>query len=90
MTETRAEAQRLVDEGRVTNIISWTLSIEAQVRGEHGLHRTILYHGGHFYCSCAHGAFHSYTDDLCAHALAVKLAVADEAGAISSAQENLL
>lgn len=73
MTETRAEkARRLCDEGRVDikqNTASFT---QAFVQGEHGPCYTTVYANGTFFCSCAWGDYHSYTDDLCAHALAVK------------------
>lgn len=76
MTETRAEkAQRLVDHGAIEIIRSVHLFTEAFVRGDHSPHATIIYRNGHFYCSCDWGQHNSYTDDLCAHALAVKLAV---------------
>ncbi len=79
MTETRAEkAQRLVDEGKVHIAHTTFHSTTALVQGKHGPYTTIIYADGHFFCTCDWGAHHSYTDDLCAHALAVKLAVEKE------------
>ncbi len=79
MTETRAEkAQRLVDEGRVEIILHAPDSTSAYVRGDEDVHYTFCLANGHFYCDCDWGSFHSYTDDLCAHALAVKLATEKE------------
>lgn len=69
------EAQRLVDHGAVEILRTTILFREAFVRGDHGPHATILYRNGRFYCTCDWGAHHSYTDDLCVHALAVRLAI---------------
>jgi len=79
MTKTRAEkAQRLVFEERVKILRDWAIFVEAVVQGDSGLYEVNLFSEGHYFCSCDWGADHSYTDDLCAHALAVKLAVAKE------------
>ena len=79
MTETRAEkAQRLVNEGKVHIRKNWSVLIEAEVRGDHALHHTELYPNGHYFCMCDWGQYHSYTDDLCAHALAVRLTLEKE------------
>jgi len=76
MTETRAEkAQRLVDEGRVQLVPTIPLHSQGIVRGDHEPYLVYLYPLGHFWCGCAWGRLHSYTDDLCAHALALRLAV---------------
>ncbi len=75
MTETRAEkAQRLVDEGRIDIIGQSKYGAHAVVEGDNGYYTTCLYPNGHFFCTCPWGSIHSYADDLCAHALAVKLA----------------
>lgn len=79
MKETRAEkAQRLVDEGWVESILQADYSTGALVRREKTHHVVTVYANGTFFCTCEWGAIHSYTDDLCAHALAVKLAVERE------------
>ncbi len=79
MTETRAEkAQRLVDEGRVTIGQKTSSFTQAVVQGKDGRYRTTIYVNGTFWCTCKWGDFHNYTDDLCAHALAVKLATEKE------------
>lgn len=76
MTKTRAEkAQRLVDEGRVSIINHQIESTFAWVRGDHSRHTTMIYASGSFTCTCDWGENHNYSDDLCVHALAVKLAV---------------
>ncbi len=81
MTETRAEkAQRLVDAGAVDTIHHHWHAISAWVRGDHDCYRVVLYPSGNFFCACNWGAFHSHTDDLCAHALALRLAVERGAG----------
>ena len=74
MTETREQkAQRLVDEGRVQIIGQSWYGTYAIVEGDIAHHTIKLSRDGRFYCSCAWGRTHSYTADLCAHALAVKL-----------------
>jgi len=79
MTETRAEkAQRLVDEGQVGPVHTIPLVRWAFVQREHGHYLTTIYANGTFHCTCDWGQYHSYTDDLCAHALAVKLAAEKE------------
>ena len=79
MTETREqEAQRLVDHGAIEILRTTLLFTEAFVRGDHGPHATITYRNNRFYCTCEWGQAHNYTDDLCAHALAVKLAAEKE------------
>jgi len=76
MTETRAEkAQRLVDEGRVRITLSVPAYSLADVKGDHGTHKVSITSRVIYFCTCEWGLYHSYTDDLCAHALAVKLAV---------------
>jgi len=79
MTETRAEkAQRLVDEGRVGHVYAGLLRTTSSVQGDLAFYHVILFDSGHYFCDCDWGRFHSYTDDLCAHALAVKLAAEKE------------
>ena len=79
MKETRAQkAQRLVDEGRVEISHTTFHSTLALVQGEREPYTTTIYSDGHYFCTCDWGAYHSYTDDLCAHALAVKLATRKE------------
>ena len=79
MTETRAEkAQRLVDEGRVIVILQPDYGTYAIVMGDSRRHVTHAYADGRFFCSCPWGNIHSWSDDLCAHALAAKLAVEQE------------
>lgn len=79
MTETRAEkAQRLVNEGKVESIIHSDLCTNALVKRDKTHYVTTIYANGTFWCTCKWGDVHSYTDDLCAHALAVKLAVEKE------------
>ncbi|GAH47508.1 unnamed protein product [marine sediment metagenome] len=79
MKETRAEkAQRLVDEGRVVIAFNDKHSLGGTVRSGEARYQVFTYPNGHFFCTCKWGAVHSYTDDLCAHALAVKLAVEKE------------
>lgn len=81
MTETRAEkAQRLVDEGRVELGHLGAYETGAIVRTENSHYHTSVYASGKFFCTCRWGQAHSYTDDLCAHALAVKLAAEKEEG----------
>jgi len=75
MTQTRAEeARRLVDEGRVVITEHNSMHTIANIASGFHNYATILFRSGHFYCDCGWGLFHGYTDDLCAHALAVKLA----------------
>jgi len=91
MTETRAEkAQRLVDEGRVNIYHRVCRYAEARVDTENGRYSTITFSSGHFFCTCKWGAMHSYTADLCAHALAVKLAVKADDEAERAHTETLL
>jgi len=79
MSETRQEkAQRLVDEGRVGPVRTIPLVRWAFVQKEQGHYLTTIYANGHFHCTCGWGLYHSYTDDLSAHALAVKLAAEKE------------
>jgi len=74
MTQTRTEeAQRLVDEGRVELVHVGSHVTEAFVEGTLGPYATTVYANGHFFCSCEWGQDHSYTDEWCSHALAVKL-----------------
>lgn len=76
---TRAEeAQRLVDEGRVTITRTDSLITRALVRGKLVTYTTNIYPISHFSCTCDWGMFHSHTDDLCAHALALRLIVEKE------------
>ncbi len=75
MTETRLEkAQRLVDEYRVHIQTTSEYGTRAYVFGDPVPYLTILYPDGRYYCECEWGQIHSYTDNFCAHALAVKLA----------------
>ncbi len=79
MKETRAEkAQRLVDEGGVVIERVFPQYTQALVQGDHARYVLSTYANGTFFCTCEWGTVHSYTDDLCAHALAVKLAVEKE------------
>jgi len=81
MAETRAEkAQRLVDEGAVRITTHAALHTIANVISDPHTYYTILFCSGHFYCDCDWGRHHFHTDDLCAHALAVKLAAEKEVG----------
>ncbi|GAI22997.1 unnamed protein product [marine sediment metagenome] len=76
MTETRAEkAQRLVDEGRVDLRVPGPFLAQGFVQSGRFTYIVALYPNGHYVCDCAWGRIHSHTDDLCAHALAVKLVV---------------
>jgi len=76
MPETRAEkAQRLVDEGQVHILFDSAAYTQASTPGKHGLHTTVVYSNGKFWCTCDWGLYHAHTDDLCAHALAVRIAV---------------
>jgi len=79
MTESRDEkAQRLGDEGRVLVIFQSDLVTEGRVQKNGGLYHTFVYAKGTFFCNCKWGDVHSYTNDLCVHALAVKLTVANQ------------
>ena len=80
MTETRAEkAQRLVDEGGVEIWARTDDGIGAYVTDQDGECRhTVLRHYGYYKCGCAKGYRLPNADDLCAHALAAKLAVEQE------------
>jgi len=74
MTETRLEkAQCLVDEGKVDLADATIYSTAALVRGEYENYATRIYPDGTFFCTCDWGQHYSYTDDLCVHAIAVKL-----------------
>jgi len=76
--ETHAEkAQRLVDERRVNIVFPGHYVTEAYVQGEHKSYAVVLYTSGRFSCPCPWGKVHWFTDDLCAHALAVKLAAGE-------------
>jgi len=76
MTETRLEkAQRLVDEGGVEIVRIAPFATTAFVQGDHGLYAVILFASGTFNCVCPWGKTYWNTDNLCSHALAVKLAV---------------
>ena len=73
MTETRAEkAQRLVHDGQVELWGMTEYAIRAYVNADVRQYLTVLYPNGRFWCEC--NPFHSDADDLCVHALAVKLA----------------
>jgi len=75
MTETREQkAQRLVDEGRVDIIEETEYAIQASVNADQRRYLTILYPNGRFWCECEWSRYHPNATDLCAHALAVKLA----------------
>lgn len=77
MTETHAEkAQRLVDEGCLSLVFRESNYVRASVQSGDRTYNTVVYDNGTFWCDCDWGAYHCYTADLCAHALAVKLAVA--------------
>lgn len=79
MTETRAEkAQRLVDKHYVVLGLPGPFLARGMVKGKRTYYDVVLYPNGHYACDCAWGRIHSHTDDLCAHALAVKLAVEKE------------
>ena len=81
MKETRAEkAQRLVDKGRVTILSVQPHHTLATVRDKHQSYQTILFASGRFWCMCGWGSYHSDTAALCAHALALRLAVEKEVG----------
>lgn len=74
MAETHAEeARRLVDEGRVNIIFSNPMSTFIDVLDGQNNHTTQLFANGHYWCDCPWGSIYPHTDDLCAHALAVKL-----------------
>ncbi|MBA7474255.1 hypothetical protein ES707_09603 [subsurface metagenome] len=76
MTETRPEkAQRLVDEEQVEIVETDSFATSAFVQGDNGLYAVLLFASGRFNCICKWGTIHWNTDDLCAHALAVKLAM---------------
>ena len=76
---TRAEkAQRLVDEGQVETWGEAGYEIRAYITDGPNTHFVTLYPEGEYSCDCRGVHFHCYIDDLCAHALAVKLAVAKE------------
>ena len=82
---TRAEkAQRLVDEGRVSITSSNDLATYAFVTDGSKTYFAVLYPSSEpsseYFCDCRGVHWHCYTDDLCAHALAVKLAVEKEVG----------
>jgi len=72
------EEQRLVGEGRVKILSVQPFHALAVVTGDHHIYETIFFASGRFWCECEWGQDHSNTDDLCAHALAVKLAVEKE------------
>lgn len=77
MTETRVDkAQRLVDEGRIEIWGKTEYATRAYVNEDQRQYLTILYLSGGFWCEC--NLVNSRTDDLCVHALAVKLAVEKE------------
>ena len=79
MTETRAEvAQRLVDEGRVFVHNLPTKNKYAQVQDDGRVHTVAIYPDGYFRCGCCNAFALPTTPDLCAHALAVQLAVEKE------------
>ena len=79
MTETRAEkAQRLVDEVAVSIVMRWYHAIEAEVWEGQDLYCTMIYDNGLYSCDCGWMQYHAAPTDLCAHALAVKLAVERE------------
>ena len=74
MPETRAEkAQRLVDAEAVVMLSRCSPYQTARVHSGHTFYFVTLYANGTFHCTCDWGDYHSYTTDLCAHALAVKL-----------------
>ncbi len=76
MTETRVKkAQRLVDEERITILWRNGRDAEGTVREKEGYYHTIVFNSGHFLCTCPWGTDHSFTDNLCAHALAIQLAM---------------
>ena len=74
------KAQRLVDEGRVGSVFAGLLRTTGTVHDDLASHWVILFDTGHYFCDCDHGKFRSYTDDLCAHALALRMVVEKERG----------
>lgn len=74
------KAQRLVDDDGVWIIYQDSCVIEGRGFKDGGLYHIFVYANGTFYCSCDWGKKHAYTTDLCAHALAIKLAVEREVG----------
>jgi len=91
MTETREQkAQRLVDQGCIELSCHSSLYTEASVRGDHSLYNTCVLANGYFYCDCEWSRYHSHTDDLCVHALAVKLTVEADDEAERAHTETLL
>lgn len=73
---TKAEkAQRLVDRGCVDIRERTEHATRAFVLSDAKEYHVTLYPNAQFRCTCRHGIFHSHTDELCAHALALKLAV---------------
>lgn len=80
MTETRAEAQRLVDEGGVHIMSRSEVCIEGRVgiNKQGRAYHTFLYTNGRFSCNCDECRHGSLSDDLCIHALALRLAVEKE------------
>ena len=77
MTKTE-KAQRLVDEGRVRIIFSNPMGTFADVLDGYSYHTTQVWPNGHYWCDCPLGSTYPYTDDLCAHALAVRLTLERE------------
>ena len=74
--KTRAKkAQKMVDEGCVEIITTGSCYTCAQVKREKDCHSVVLYTDGDFVCNCEWGRLHSFTRNLCAHALAVTLRV---------------
>lgn len=73
----------MVDEGGVGIVQTTARFTEAFVRGDRYPVATILYHNGTFSCTCEKGLIHHYSHELCTHALALRLAVADEAAVVS-------
>lgn len=85
MNETRQEqAQRLVDQGDVSTYPDWHqrqhILTHAEVEVGERIYLVTIYRNGTFLCTCDWGDHHSYTDNLCTHALAVRLAVEKEMG----------
>lgn len=75
MTEARAEeAQRLVDWEQVDVWGMTERGLCSCVTDNSGEHLVFLYPDGSYLCLCEWGQFHSHTADLCAHALALRLA----------------
>jgi len=84
--ETRAEsigslkgkAQRLVDKGQVRNPVVSEYRTTALVWDGYVCYHPSIYPNGDYWCECAWARHHAHTDDLCAHALALRLTIEKE------------